>query len=318
MVEHQDRKSDATVWIVVLHWQGDDLTRACLESLRSLTYPDYKILLVDNGSPDRSGAALGKEFPEAELLETGSNLGYSGGCNAGINYCLTKGAAWIWLLNNDTKVNPDSLGLLMKLAAETPKAGALGAAVMTGEGNQFATSGAGEIDFIRAKTYLRKTPPAYLRCLECDWLSGSNLLLRAEALNQVGLFRDDYFLYFEDTELCWRLRAAGWKCLFVPGARVEHAGSASTRGERSYWRAYYYTRNRLLFFVKHARGIARVTSLISMGGHLVRHAIVLPLRGEHGRKQLKAEMLGLRDYVKKRFGKAACLDWCQGNELTDA
>jgi GT2 family glycosyltransferase len=310
MVDGQE-SSTQTVWIIVLHWQGSHYTRACLASLRSLTYTNLKVILVDNGSPDNSGGSIAQQFPEVELVETGKNLGFSGGCNAGIDYCLRKGAQWIWLLNNDTKVGTDSLSRLMEIADQAPRAGALGAMVVTGEGDLFAASGAGEIDFNRAKTFLRKTAPADSKFIECDWLSGSNLLLRAQALSDAGLFDDDYFLYFEDTELCWRMRKKGWLCLFVPSARVEHAGGGSTEGNRSYWRAYYYTRNRLLFFLNYSRGASRLFGLLNISGHLIRHALVLPFRGDRGKKQLKSELLGLKDYWDKRFGKAACLDWCE-------
>jgi GT2 family glycosyltransferase len=279
-----------------------------------LTDLNHKVLLVDNGSPDNSGADIARQFPEVSLLETGRNLGFSGGCNAGINYCLEQEADWIWLLNNDTKVGHDSLARLMKVAQENKKAGVLGAMVMTGTGDQYVASGAGEIDFLRSKTFLRRSAEAGAEFIDCDWVSGSNLLLRAEALRQSGSFNDDYFLYFEDTELCWRMRQHGWTCLFVPDAKVEHAGGGSTEGSRTYWRAYYYTRNRLLFFAKYTRGAALIPGLINIAGHLVRHAVVLPMRGTHGKLQLKAELLGLKDYLDRRFGKASCLDWCSNDD----
>ncbi len=299
------------VFVIVLHWQGSHYTRACLASLRALSYPNFKVLLVDNGSPDGSGKSIASQFPEVAFLATGENLGFSGGCNAGIKFCLDAGAEWIWLLNNDTRVDRDSLTTLMKVAQASPDAGALGGVVLSGGGDEFAASGPGEIDFMRAKTYLRQLNSAGAESVKCQWLSGSNLLLRSKALKRTGLFDERYFLYFEDTDLCHRLTRAGWSCLLVPGARVEHAGGASTQGERSYWRAYYYTRNRLVFFLDHAGLLARLPALFSIAGHLVRHAIVLPFRGQAGRNQLRAEMLGLKDYLCRRFGKAACLDWCE-------
>lgn len=307
-------QSDSTVWIVVLHWQGSHYTRACLASLRTLTHVNHKVLLVDNGSPDKSGADIAKQFSEVTLLETGRNLGFSGGCNVGINHCLEHGADWIWLLNNDTKVGRDSLSCLMKVAHENSKAGVLGAMVMTGAGDQFVASGAGEIDFARFKTFLRRSAEAGAEFVECDWVSGSNLLLRAEALRKAGSFDEDYFLYFEDTELCWRMRQHGWTCLFVPDAKVEHVGGGSTEGGLTYWRAYYYTRNRLLFFLRYTRGPAYIPGFLNMAGHILRHSIVLPMRGSHGKSQLKAELLGLNDYLQKRFGKASCLDWCNSDD----
>ncbi len=300
-----------SVWIVILHWQASHYTRACLASLSALRYSNFQILLVDNGSPEEAGTAIARQFPGVALLRLPENLGFAGGCNAGIKYCLDKGAEWIWLLNNDAKVHPESLGLLMSAAEAHPQAGALGAMVYEGTGEQFVASGPGSIDFTRAKTYLRKQMPQNEHVVSCEWLSGSNLLLRADAVKQSGMFDEDYFLYFEDTDLCYRLCRSGWQCLLVPAARIEHVGGGSTEGERSFWRAYYYTRNRLLFFLRHLHGIAALPALIAIGGHLARHALVLPFRGSHGRKQLKAEYLGLRDYLLKRLGKATCLGWCE-------
>src|SRR5205823_12067704 len=118
-----------------------------------------------------------------------------------------------------------------------------------------------------------------------------------------GMFDEDYFIYFEDADLCYRMARAGWHCLLVPSARVEHVGASSDAG-RSFWRAYYYTRNRLLFFLRYLHGFAAIPALFAIYGHLARHAIVLPFRGEDGRKQLKAEYIGLRDYLSHKLGKS--------------
>jgi GT2 family glycosyltransferase len=303
--------NERPVWVVVLHWQASHYTRACLATIHSLEYPNFKILLVDNGSPDNTGATIARQFPGVNLLRLEDNRGYAGGCNAAINYCIDEGAEWIWLLNNDTRIAEDTLDHLMSAATDHPEAGALGAMVYTGSGEEFVASGFGEIDFSRAKTYLRKSVPPDSKAVVCEWLSGSNLLLRVDAIKQSGFFDEDYFLYFEDTDICYRLCRAGWHCVLVPGARIEHIGGGSMEGERSFWRAYYYTRNRLLFFMRHLQGIAALPAVLAIGGHLVRHAMVLPFRGEDGRKQLRAEYLGLRDYLTHRLGKAKCLDWCE-------
>jgi GT2 family glycosyltransferase len=293
------------VWIVVLHWQASHYTRACLASIRALSYKNYQVLLVDNGSPDNSGSAIAKQFPEVNYLRLETNVGFAAGCNNGLEYCLESGAQWIWLLNNDTKVAQDSLELLMQAATTNPQAGMFGAMVYTGEGEQFVASGLGEIDFTRAKTYLRKQVPSEATVM-CEWLTGANMLLRADAIKQVGLFDEDYFIYFEDTDLSYRMARAGWHCLLVPAARVEHVGT-STDGGKTSWRAYYYTRNRLLFFLRYLHGFTALPALVAIYGHLFRHAIVLPFRGENGRQQLKAEYMGLRDYHSRRLGKCEAL-----------
>jgi GT2 family glycosyltransferase len=297
------------VWVVVLHYQDSDCTSSCLESLRQLNWRKVKVLLVDNGSPDRSGPEIASKYPEFTFLSLPENLGFAGGCNAAVKYCQDRKAEWVWLLNNDTKVSPDSLRLLMEQAITHPEAAALGAMVYMPDGESYVACGIGEIDFRRAKTLMRKAVPPGQQVIECEWLSGCNLLLKTAPFAQVRGFDEEYFLYFEDTDLCVRLREAGYQCLLVPGARIEHIGGASTQGSLSTWRSYYYTRNRLLFFMRTGRGIKGVPAFISIYGHLARHCLVLPFRGENGRRQLKAELLGLRDFHKHQLGKATCLDW---------
>lgn len=298
------------VYVLILHWQELQHTLACLNSLRAMTFRDFQILVVDNGSEPGDSQTISRQYPEVEILSLPENMGFAGGCNAGIQYCLDHGADWIWLLNNDTKVGMDSLELLLEAGSNNRKSGALSGMVLTGSGETFAASGRGEIDFAKAKTYLKRDVPDGAVVVECEWLSGSNLLLRATALAESGVFDEDYFLYFEDTDLCHRIRLANWQCLLVPAARVEHVGGASTEGKRRFWRAYYYTRNRLLFFRRYLKGPSGWPAQIHIAGHLLRHALVLPFRGPLGRKQLKAEYLGLKDYMTGRLGRAKCLDWC--------
>ncbi|HEY9715041.1 MAG TPA: glycosyltransferase family 2 protein, partial [Chroococcales cyanobacterium] len=220
-----------SVWLIVLHWRGIDVTRACLSSLNGLTYKNYRTLLVDNGSTDNDGEVLGKEFPQVEVLRLADNLGFSGGSNRGIAACLDRQADFIWLLNNDTTVQPESLELLVAEAMQQPKAALLGAAIVEsqGDGAQQIVASAGKIDFARAKTSVVKSAPVS-QAVSCEWLHGANLLMRSTAIRQIGMFDDRYYLYFEDTELCHRARQAGWLCIFVPQARITHIGNASTIG----------------------------------------------------------------------------------------
>ncbi len=308
----QDAKLvEPLVWILVLHWRGIDLTRACLESVQKLTYANRKILLVDNGSDDRDGEKLEKEFPEVTVIRLGENFGFAGGCNRGMEYCLDHDAEYIWLVNNDARVAEDALTLLVQQAQQKPEAGALGGAVVDSLSakEKRVEASRGTINFRSAKTKVVSklvTEPTY-----SDWLHGSNLLLRATTLREVGLFDERYFLYFEDTELCHRMNLKGWKCLFVPDAQIEHLGSASTQDSRRHWRSYYYIRNRFLFFNTYLKGAASIPATFNMLMHVARHALVLPFRGEEGRNKLRAELLGTRDYFSQKFGRATCLDWCE-------
>jgi GT2 family glycosyltransferase len=307
------------VYILVLHWRGIENTRRCLTSVKKLGYRNFRTLLVDNGSDKLDGECLKQEFAEIELLRLDSNRGFSGGCNAGIAYGLEHGADFVWVLNNDTEVRNDSLSLLVETASHNKKAAALAAAVLdsvpeaSSENNSYkqpasekTIPGKGVIDFRRAKSLLRD--PLDNEPTECEWLAASNLLLRAEAIKGEMVFDDRYFLYFEDTELCYRLNLKGWKCLLVPQARIEHAGGASTTDNLQHWRAYYYTRNRLLFFSTYATFPTKILSMLAIHAHLLRHRLSLPKKGVRGRMQLKAELMGARDFRLGKFGKCEELD----------
>lgn len=307
--------------MLVLHWRGIEKTQRCLTSLRSSSYKHKHVLLVTNGSPEGDSSLLATEFPEVELLKLDRNYGFAGGCNRGMEKALANQAEFIWLLNNDAIAKPESIEHLIKAALSCPDAGALGAIVLEGHSSTAEEAGLGEINFNKAKTYLRKTSLVEASAqtsskleqggYSCAWLSGSNLLLRSSALKKVGLFDERYYLYFEDVELCKRLTDAGFKCLLVPGSTIEHEGNASTQGGLSLWRSYYHSRNRLLFFMQYCSPSQRPLALLAIWGHFLKHCLTLPMRGKAGQARLKAEWLGLNDYYSNRLGPAACLDWCE-------
>ncbi len=307
--------------MLVLHWRGIEKTRRCLISLRSSSYKNSHVLLVTNGSPEGDSSLLATEFPEVELLNLDRNYGFAGGCNRGMEKALANQADFIWLLNNDAIARPESIEHLVKAALSNPEAGALGAIVLEGHSSTAEEAGLGEINFNKAKTYLRKTSLVKARAqtsskleqggYSCAWLSGSNLLLRSNALKKIGLFDERYYLYFEDVELCKRLTDAGFKCLLVPGSTIEHEGNASTQGGLSLWRSYYHSRHRLLFFMQYCSPSQRPLALLAIWGHFLKHCLTLPMRGKAGQARLKAEWLGLKDYYANRLGPAACLEWCE-------
>ena len=321
------------VTVQVLHWRGLDKTRECLRSLLTVTYPELTVLLVVNGSDPGDSTALKTEFPLIEVLELDQNYGFAGGSNRGLERAIAGGADFVWLLNNDATVPAQTLLSLLEVAQANPGAGALGAAVLEGPTATAAVAGVGAISYLKAKTFLRKLPdpfaepatdgagkasavtvadrPGVLSFHRCQWLSGSNLLLRTAALSKTGLFDERYFLYFEDVDLCLRLTKAGFACLLVPASTVRHEGNASTQGGLSLWRAYYHTRNRLIFFMQYAPPLSKPIALAAILAHFLRHCLSLPLKGRAGRAKLYAEWLGLSDYFQGRIGKATCLDWCE-------
>lgn len=276
------------VCIVTLNWRGVEDTLSCLESLRELVYPNFFVLVVDNGSGDDSVVRIADEYPDVDLLETGANLGFAGGCNVGIRRALECGADYVWLLNSDTWVDPRALETLVETAEGDSRLGAVGSVICDqGEQDRVLAWGGGWIDlrFGRPHHALHAVPGA-----ELDYLTGASLLLRASALEEVGLLDEQFFLYWEETDLCFRLRAHGWRLGVASGSRVWHRGPSATRRRlRQKDRHFNHSAVRFLFrYAPHPR-VAIVTGGALRFGKRV-------LRGEFGRARavLRGLVSGLR------------------------
>lgn len=237
------------VYILVLNWNGKDDTMDCLKSLQFTNYDNYKIVLVDNGSEDGSVSAVREKFPDVEIVETGKNLGFAGGNNVGIQYAMKQGADYIFLINNDTIVNPDYLKELVVAADADPEIGAAGSKIYYfSESNRIWFAG-GKINWLKNKGEhigLDEIDVGqYDEMGEVGFLTGCSLLLKREVVEKVGLLRDDYFLYYEDADYSLRIKNAGYKIVYVPKSKIYHKVSRSTKpGSASY--VYYHVRNGLV------------------------------------------------------------------------
>jgi GT2 family glycosyltransferase len=126
-LEGKDRSNaDPGVCCVIVNWNGWRDTLECLASVREQEYDHLQIVVVDNGSTDDSVERIRSAFPEVRLIETGKNLGYSGGCNEGLRVALAGNSQFVWLLNNDTICPPDTLRKLVRRAIASPEAGLVG------------------------------------------------------------------------------------------------------------------------------------------------------------------------------------------------
>jgi GT2 family glycosyltransferase len=262
------------VYILVLNWNGWQDTLACVESLRRLEYPAARVLVIDNGSTDASldrlraaCAADGRIL--VELLALGANHGFAGGMNRGIEHALSRGAAYVFLLNNDTIVAPDILNRLLAVAEARPDAGLIGCELRpwgTDAAPGYALVG---FDWLRGVARTWAVPPGGVEAIAVDVISGCAVLVRRLLIERIGLMDERYFLYFEDVDWSVRAQRAGFGCLLVRGAVVWHRGGASTRGSRKQprWTFYYYhTRNNILFVRTHGSGWARLTSIAFVAG----------------------------------------------------
>lgn len=233
-VRGEGRTRDPRVTAVVLNWCDADATTECIESLQDSAYPELSLLLVDNGSPDGSGQVLHARHPEVPFLQTGANLGYSGGNNRGIERALEEGAEYVFVVNHDTRVDRDTIPILVAAAESDSSIGAVAPTVVSMDEPEQVWYGGGAFDPMRALGV--HWNGAGRRAVEAEagtaaengsarpvtFFTGCAVLLSAHALREVGAFEESYFLYVEDAELSVRIHRAGWTILHEPEARVQH------------------------------------------------------------------------------------------------
>ena len=254
------------VSVVVVTWNALPWLEQCLESVRG-----RKVVVVDHGSTDGTVAFVRERFPDVRVIEQ-ENKGMGGGNNAGMR---AADGRYFFLLNSDAWVVEDGLDKLVEFADAHPGAAVVGPKLLNTDGTlQRSVRGeptlwrlATEYLFIRKLApWSRRLNPLYRgdfdheRVAEVDWLFGPALLVRREAVDAVGLFDEDFFMFSEEVDWMTRFRRAGWSVMFFPGAEVVHVGGAS-HGGRMY---VENLRGHLRWFAKHrgAKDAERVRKLL--------------------------------------------------------
>ena len=272
--------------VVVVAYNGVPWIERCLESVRG-----FETVVVDHGSTDGTVERVRERFPEARLIEQ-PNLGMGAGNNAGMR---ASSGRYFLLLNSDAWAVDDAVDQLVAYADEHPEAAVVGPRLQNQDGS-LQRSVRGFPTLWRLATeyfFLRKLGPrtralnafygagfAHDEPREVEWLFGPCLLVRRDATDAVGLFDEDFFMFSEETDWCYRFRQAGWKVFFYPGAEFVHVGGATTRQN---WGPMFreQLRGHLRFLAKHrgAREAERARRLLLASLRL--RGIVFP--GERGR-----------------------------------
>lgn len=248
---------------VIVNWNGADDTIACLTSLRTVRQDkaELQVVVVDNGSTNDSVPRIKKAHPRVTVLETGKNLGFTGGNNAGITYALGKKADFVWLLNNDTIVDKNVLSFVDTF--KDPSVGAVGSKIYFAPGHEYHRDrytksergkvfwyAGGIVDFDNMLASHRGVDQVdhgqYDRIEETPFITGCSIMVSVAVIKKVGTLDDRYYLYLEDLDWCLRIQHAGYKTLYVPTSIVWHvnAGSSGTPGNPL--QDYYLTRNQFL------------------------------------------------------------------------
>lgn len=230
-----------------------------LESLDRLTYPNWEVLLVDNGSTQGDIRPLKTDFPHIHLFISPDNLGFAGGNNLAFPHCRGK---YVLLLNNDTEVDPAFLEPLVQLLEENQDAGVVSPKLFYYDHPdvlQFAGTTRMHPITLRGSKIGNgeKDDGRFDQIRETGFANGACMMLRKSLLDQLGGMYEPYFLYYEEHDLCSRIERAGYRIMFHPDSRIWHKVSAST-GALSPLKTQYLHRNRFVYLRRNRSGLQKI------------------------------------------------------------
>lgn len=252
--------------IAIVNWNTSRLLEVCLESIyQHAPGFDFEVIVVDNASRDFDEAALRSRFPQARIVLNESNLGYARGNNQALDLAAGK---YILLLNPDTQIRNDALDKLVEFMEAHPDAAAAGCRLVRPDGRvdrsvrSFPEPWPVAAEFLglsklfprsRAFGAYRMTWFGYDEEAEVDQPMGSCLILSRAVLEKIGRFDEDFPIFFNEVDWCYRAKLAGWRTYFTPSAEIVHYGGASTRQVRRQMRRESH-RSLARFYRKHYRG----------------------------------------------------------------
>ncbi len=243
------------VFIVILNFKSFLDTKECLQSLKSIDYDNYEIIIVDNCSMDDSFKRLEIEFPEYKIMKTDRNIGYANGNNLAIKYALDNDNDYVCVLNNDVVVEKDFLSKIITTMERRPDVGIAGPCICKYSDRNVIQAMGGNINLYTGLTQGRLKGDKYNELkqenTEVAYLGGACFVAKREVFNSIGLIPENYFLFFEETEFCLKATRAGYKLLCVYESRIYHKGS-STISKYNGLSYYFLNRNRVIFMRRNA------------------------------------------------------------------
>lgn len=245
------------VSIVVLNWNGSERLHKCLQSLNKVSYSPLEVIVVDNNSHDGSQTMVNKKFPWVKLIQNRENKGYSGGNNVGIQKSTGE---YVFILNNDTEVTKDFLSPLVDILDKNPRVGCVQPKLLYGTDHNLLNAVGSYLTATGFLYHYGYRKNASLKKYNVPMLiysaKGAAMLLRKSVLNKVGLFDEDFFIFFEETDLCHRLWLAGFKVMYEPKSIVYHFEAVDTgRQMGDYTRNYLSLRNRVCSYLKNLEAL---------------------------------------------------------------
>lgn len=252
--------------IVIVNWNTCDLLNNCLQSIFNPPLDlDFRTIVVDNASNDGSQKMVEERFPEVELISNSNNPGFAYANNQALKKCSSE---MVLLLNADTVVKPGSIETMVEYIENNPKVGIVGARLLNPDGS-LQVSAYPEPTLTREfwrlfhldKLWYYGTYPMdnwnHNEPRKVDVLKGACMLIRMEALEDVGMFDEDYFIYSEEVDLCARMQDSGWSLYWLPTAKITHIGGQSTQqvAEEMFLQLY---QGKIQYFRKHNSSLVAI------------------------------------------------------------
>jgi len=238
------------VSIIIVNWNGKKHLSCCLHSLKRIRYPNFEIIVVDNGSRDGSAEYIKRNFSRVKIIQNKKNLGFAEGNNIGLEKARGE---YVLFLNNDTKVTPDFLNELVDALEKDNKIAMVQPKIIFMDSNKLQVGG----DFLTNSGFLYhygygKDPsdPKYNQKMEIFSACGACMLARGDIIKRIGVLDKDFFCYFEESDLCWRVNLAGYRVLYIPDAVVYHKGYGTSRKLASSFVQYHSFKNRICSLIK--------------------------------------------------------------------
>jgi len=290
---------------IILNFNRPDKTVGSLVSLSTSDYPNNHVVVLDANAKKRIPQEIIDNFPWVEFKCIEENKGYAGNNNFGINYAIEKGAEWIFILNDDTVVAPDCLSNLVSGSGNEMNVGIVGPLILHGDETSIIQSAGGIFDNFWHPIHRgmnEEDKGQFVNIDEVSWVNGCGFLCNAKIFKESLIYFDEnFYLYNEEVDLCFRARAAGWKILFNPHAKLWHDGV-----NRDYQPTpditYYMVRNFLLFLNKN-RAPERIKMHAWYENLRMVASYTLRPKWRHARDHRDAAVQGMRDYLLRRWGK---------------
>ncbi|RMF01027.1 MAG: glycosyltransferase family 2 protein [Chloroflexi bacterium] len=291
------------VSVIITNWNGRRWLDDCFNALYAQSFQDFEIILVDDGSTDGSADWVAQHHPQVRLVRQEKHLGFAGANNVGIRVAVGEN---IVTLNNDTRADPNFLQELLN-GLSAPDVGMVAAQMLIWDNPDLLDSAGIVVDWAGFgwNRWWQQTAVEHNTPGEVFGPCAGAALYRREMLEQIGLFDEDFYTYYEDVDLAWRARRAGWRCMYAPAARVLHFHSA-TGGFYSPRKVLLLSRNRLWAIIKNYAGrdliwafpILLAYELASLVLQLLKSRTLSPVRGRW------QALLGSRRMFAKRLPHA--------------